>query len=389
MAALANNLTIYEGRIDAAPDLVLVDDGEKYAITTSNLRDLFTADGGLARVVNAIDDMVRANPYDLTAVTAKGRSNIKSLAHKITRSKTFLDGIGKDMVAELKDLPRRVDANRKTMRDQLDSLAEDIRRPLTEYEARTKALSDRLNWLDALPTTMATETADVIRVTINRILDMPMTEEAWNGFHSEAVAIHGLVTLLLEKILANRETEESQAAELAQLREQAAERERKDAEAQRLADAQERGRREAEQRAESERQAALGREAEAWRQATLAQQQAEESERRRVESEARAAQATIDARLRAEEAGERAAIQAVEAEQERQAAAARKEAEEKAAREANKEDSRKINSEALEGIVQAIVGANTSLDADQITAVARAVTVAIIKGEVRHARIEY
>jgi hypothetical protein len=108
-----------------------------------------------------------------------------------------------------------------------------------------------------------------------------------------------------------------------------------------------------------------------------------------VESEARAAQAAIDARVKAEEDAERAAIQAVEAEQERQATAARKEAEEKAAREANKEHSRKINSEALEGIVQAIVGANTSLDADQVTAVARAVTVAIIKGEVRHTSITY
>jgi hypothetical protein len=387
MAALANNLTIFEGRIDAAPDLVLVDDGEKYAITTSNLRDLFTADGGLALIVNAIEDKV--NSFELDMTTAKGRAEIRALAHKVTRSKTYLDAIGKEMVAELKDLPRRIDANRKMMRDSLDALAERTRADLTAYEERTKAISNRLNSIDSMPVMYAQSTAAEIASQIEILANMPLTAEAWEGLLDEALTITHRTIAALRKMYTAKLKAETDAAELAQLREQAAERERKDAEAKRIAEAQERGRREAEQRAESERQAALGREAEANRQATLAQQQAEESERRRVESEARAAQAAIDARVKAEEDAERAAIQAVEAEQERQAAAARKEAEEKAAREANKEHSRQINSEALEGIVQAIVGANTSLDADQITAVARAVTVAIIKGEVAHTSITY
>ena len=387
MAALANNLTIFEGRIDAAPDLVLVDDGEKYAITTSNLRDLFTADGGLVPIVAAIEDKVQE--FDLDVTTAKGRAAIRSLAAKVTRSKTYLDAIGKEMVAELKDLPRRIDANRKMMRDSLDALAERTRADLTAYEERTKAISNRLNSIDSMPVMYAPSTSAEIAAQIETLANMPLTVDAWEGLLDEALTITARTIAALRQMHTAKLIAERDAAELARLREQAAERERKDAEAQRLADAQERGRREAEQRAESERQAALGREAEANRQATLAQQQAEESERRRVESEARAAQAAIDARVKAEEDAERAAIQAVEAEQERQAAAARKEAEEKAAREANKEHSRKINSEALEDIVQAIVSANTSLDADQVTAVARAVTVAIIKGEVRHTRIEY
>jgi hypothetical protein len=387
MAALANNLTIFEGRIDAAPDLVLVDDGEKYAITTSNLRDLFTADGGLALIVNAIEDKVQG--YELDVTTVKGRAEIRALAHKVTRSKTYLDTIGKEMVAELKDLPRRIDANRKMMRDSLDALAERTRADLTAYEERTKAISNRLNSIDSMPVIYAPSTSAEIAAQIEILANMPLTAEAWEGLLDEALTITHRTIAALRQMYTAKLKAETDAAELAQLREQAAERERKDAEAKRIAEAQERGRREAEQRAESERQAALGREAEANRQATLAQQQAEESERRRVESEARAAQAAIDARVRAEEAAERAAIQAVEAEQERQATAARKEAEEKAAREANKEHSRKINSEALEGIVQAIVSANTSLDADQITVVARAVTVAIIKGEVAHTSITY
>ncbi len=385
MSTTDMTLTIFETPVTA--DLELIDDGEKYAITTSNLRDLFTADGGLAPIINAIEDKVNAFVPDMT--TAKGRAEIRAMAHKVTRSKTYLDTIGKEMVAELKDLPRRIDANRKMMRDSLDALAERTRADLTAYEERTKAISDRLNSIDSMPVMYAPSTSAEIAAQIEILANMPLTAEAWEGLLDEAQTITHRTIAALRQMYTAKLKAETDAAELTQLREQAAERERKDAETKRIAEAQERGRREAEQRAESERQAALGREAEANRQATLAQQQAEESERRRVESEARAAQAAIDARVKAEEDADRAAIQAVEAEQERQATAARKEAEEKAAREANKEHSRKINSEALEGIVQAIVGANTSLDKDQIAAVARAVTGAIIKGEVRHTRIEY
>ena len=388
MAALANNLTIFEGRTDNAPQLEVVDDGERLSVNGQfALRDLFTTEGGLAPIISAIEDKVREFEPDMT--TAKGRAEIRAMAHKVTRSKTYLEGVGKDVAAEYKDLPRRIDANRKMMRDSLDALAERTRADLTAYEERTKAISDRLNSIDSMPVMYAPSTSAEIAAQIETLVNMPLTAEAWEGLLDEALTITHRTIAALRQMHTEKVRAETDAAELARLREQAAERERKDAEAQRLADAQERGRREAEQRAESERQAALGREAEANRQATLAQQQAEESERRRVESEARAAQAAIDARVKAEEDAERAAIQAVEAEQERQATAARKEAEDKAAREANKEHSRKINSEALEGIVQAIVGANTSLDADQITAVARAVTVAIIKGEVRHTSITY
>ncbi len=387
MAALANNLTIFDGRIDAAPDLVLVDDGEKYAITTSNLRDLFTADGGLAPIVAAIEDKVQE--FDLDVTTVKGRAEIRALAHKVTRSKTYLDTIGKEMVAELKDLPRRIDANRKMMRDSLDALAERTRADLTAYEERTKAISTRLNVIDFMPVMYAPSTSAEIAAQIEILANMPLTAEAWEGLLDEALTITHRTIAALRQMHTEKVKAETDAAELARLREQAAERERKDAETKRIAEAQERGRREAEQRAESERQAALGREAEANRQATLAQQQAEESERRRVSAEAQAAQDAVNARLKADEDAQAAILAGVEAERKRVADAAAVEAENKAARESNKEHSRKINSEALEGIVQAIVDANTSLDKDQIAAVARAVTVAIIKGEVRHVRIEY
>lgn len=74
--------------------------------------------------------------------TAKGRKEIASLAYKVAQTKTYLDGLGKDLVAELKEIPKLIDANRKTVRDRLDELKAKARQPLTDYEeeqARIKA----------------------------------------------------------------------------------------------------------------------------------------------------------------------------------------------------------------------------------------------------------
>ncbi|EGT6367902.1 cell envelope biogenesis protein TolA, partial [Escherichia coli] len=47
--------------------------------------------------------------------TAKGRKEIAYLAYKVAQTKTYLDGLGKDLVAELKEIPKLIDANRKTV----------------------------------------------------------------------------------------------------------------------------------------------------------------------------------------------------------------------------------------------------------------------------------
>jgi paraquat-inducible protein B len=366
--------TIFEARNDDAPQMAVIDDGEKYAIATDDtrLRDLFTADSGLVPIITAIEGKVRA--FDLDVTTAKGRAEIRALAHKITRSKTYLDGIGKDMVAELKDLPRRIDANRKMMRDQLDALAERTRANLTAYEERTKAFSDRLNQIDGLTATLASATSAEIAAQIETLTNSPLTSEAWDGFLDEATAITRRTIPILTEMYAAKRTAEIDAAELARLRAEAAERDRKDADAQRIADAQERGRREAEATAERERQAAAGREAEARRATILAEQ----ANRRAKDAEDRAAREAEQARA-----------EATEAERKRVEDEARMEATAKALREANKEHTRQINSEALADI-QSVIGLLALVPEEMgLEKIARAVTIAIIKGEVRHTSISY
>lgn len=93
--------------------------------------------GGLQSIIDRIHDDAKSVVADPS--TAKGRATLVSVAARIRSSKVWLDDRGKEYVSTLKDLPRQVDAERKRMRDALDALAEEVRRPVTELEQAEKA----------------------------------------------------------------------------------------------------------------------------------------------------------------------------------------------------------------------------------------------------------
>jgi hypothetical protein len=102
-------------------------------IEQSTALTVFTKPDGLKGILDQIADEARSVALDVS--TAKGRKEVASVAYKIARSKTYIDGVGKDLVAEMKELPKKVDASRKLARDFLDNLATEIRKPLDEWEA--------------------------------------------------------------------------------------------------------------------------------------------------------------------------------------------------------------------------------------------------------------
>ena len=72
--------------------------------------------------------------------TKKGRDAIKANVTKITKSKTYLESHGKDLAAEYKLIPKQIDANRKKVKDFLNSLQELAREQLTQWEADQKKI---------------------------------------------------------------------------------------------------------------------------------------------------------------------------------------------------------------------------------------------------------
>lgn len=112
---------------------------ELIVIEKASVHDVFTKADKLDPIIAQIRAMVSSVVPDTT--TAKGRAEIKSRAYQVTRTKTYLDGLGKDLVAEMKKLPAIVDASRKRVRDEPDTLAEQVRKPLSDWEAEQERLA--------------------------------------------------------------------------------------------------------------------------------------------------------------------------------------------------------------------------------------------------------
>jgi len=75
--------------------------------------------------------------------TDKGRKEIASVAAKVARSKVFLDDRRKELVSHWKLKAKAVDELGKTMRDELDLLKREVRKPLTDWETEKKEAEAR------------------------------------------------------------------------------------------------------------------------------------------------------------------------------------------------------------------------------------------------------
>ncbi|HHG0639771.1 TPA: hypothetical protein ACPUGF_002959 [Klebsiella pneumoniae] len=302
-------------------------------IEKKNAMAVFTNNDQLDPLIEAIEKEARSLVPDVT--TKKGRDAIASMAHKVARSKTYIDNAGKDLVAELKALPKQIDESRRVVRERLDALKDEVRRPLTEWEAEQERIK---------------------------------SEEAMNVMHAEALAMNEE----FDRQLAARIESDHEMALLmndAFDREQAEK--KAEAERQRIAreeeikrQAEEKAKREAVEQAQREIDAAAARE----REAILAKERAEREQREAAERAEREKQAAVEAeRRKAQEEADRIRREAEQREQARLAEEKRK-ADAQARREADVRHRKAVGTE----IVKALL-ANTSLTRDQAIEVLTAV----------------
>lgn len=309
------------------------------------------APGGVEAIISKLEEDVRSIKTDMS--TPGGRKEIASIAHKVARSKTALDDMGKDLVSGLKAQAGKIDAERRVIRDRLDALKDEVRKPLTDWEnadkdrvaAHEQALASASQYLALAPTA---STADLkgFLAEIGQI-----AQRDWQEFAARATGTMDEVRSRLNKALAEAEKRDAEAAELVRLRAERAAREQAEREATIAAEAAERARAAAEQKAAREAEAAA-RAAEAERkrveqEKSAAVARAEKAEADRVAAAAKAEQDARDAA----EAAERRQAAAIEAERKRVADIAAKEAEETARREANKAHKAKINNAAVAALV--------------------------------------
>jgi DNA repair exonuclease SbcCD ATPase subunit len=103
--------------------------------------DVYSRPCGLDPYLDNVKDKIdefKANPPPLN--TEKGRKQYASMARKVSSFKTALDGMGKDLVDELKDIPKKVDLERKRIRELLDQWRDDVRKPLDDWQAEQDAI---------------------------------------------------------------------------------------------------------------------------------------------------------------------------------------------------------------------------------------------------------
>lgn len=319
---------------------------------------VFKAPKGLDPYIDQVRAAVAQEQEGLDIGTRKGREAIASLAFKVRKVKTALDGIGKDLVDELKDVPKKIDAERKRMRDSLDALADDVRAPVNEWEAAEEKRIQRhkagIDWFRLRASEHRDLDAVELRASIATVEDKAV-DDSWEEFANEATNARADALTALRAALVAREKHDAEQAELARLRAEAAEREKREVEERIAREAADRARREEQERAEAARTAAAKREAEAIAAAETARLNAELAEQRRVAAEKQAEldrQAAAEQARLAKEQAERDRVAAAEqaAAAERQRIADEQAAAEAAARarEADREHRKAINRAALE-----------------------------------------
>lgn len=272
---------------DAENPIVSV--GDDYSVIVSdngNLQQFFADGENLQKVADRIETLARGLVADVS--TKEGISQIKTAARQIASVKKKVDDLGKTVVAELKALPKIIDKNRADFRERMESLHEEIRRPVTDIEERQKAIDDikgtHFNCaacnseelaakIDELETQRAAVTAEVWKEAYEDVLKAFDSEIGALSTMRDAAAKREAEQRELEELRkkkeeadriirenkikeeaerkAREEAEARVAAEKSRLEREKAEAERKAAEAERARqEAEERARREAMQREE-------------------------------------------------------------------------------------------------------------------------------------------
>lgn len=344
---------------------------------------LFTDDRQYSEFYERVKQSVSGFVPDVT--TDKGRREIASVAFRVTKAKTTLDKAGFALTEEWRQKTAAVNASRKKMTTELDALADEVRRPLTEWEAkeaqRCEQVSGLIQRLHNAATVQEGETAADVEARLRALNGYVIDPALFQERRQEGDDAKEAATQALNRAVTRLRQEEADRAELERLRREAAERE----EAERLArEAREREEMERRQREDAERQRI---EAEDRRKAEIAaaeeRARLEAEERARAEERREAEERVAEERARAE-AAELEAAEAQRKEQERLAWEA-KEKREREAREADARHRQAVLNEVIDDIASAT---NDGHNAASL-GFAQAVANAIAAGLVRHVSVTF
>lgn len=311
--------------------------------------------------------------------TATSRKKITSEAFRITRFKTSIDDAGKKLNEDARKQINAVDAKRRTVKADLDALAEEARRPLTKWEEQEQARVDYcksiLKAIEDCGNGLIGGEPQPYGLLFHELNSKIVINAELGEFEDQARVAHRIALDKLTAAMEAHRKSEADRIELEKLRAEKAERDRIDSErvAKEVA-AREAAERE---RLEKERQEKLvaeqkAREERAAEQARLAAEQQAQEAIAKAEREKQAAVDKAEAETRAVKA------EAERAERVRQEAI-RKEQSDREARERDREHRSKLMGEAKAALMSQGAGEAT----------AKKIVLAIIAGEIPHVKMEF
>jgi hypothetical protein len=369
--------------------------------------ETFTNDEEFDKLYSQVKEAVDKHIPDTTTKT--GRDAIASMAYKVARTKTALVAQGKKLTETWRDQTKKVNAACNTIEERLDTLKDEVRKPLTEWEdAEKERIAGHVERLDALVTYSKVgfgRSSAELQGMAAELRDMKLGKDVWEEYSPQAGVAHALAVDTIDRLYRTALKQEQEAAELEHLRAEKAERDRLDAE--RLA--AEQAEREKAERAERERLAEEKRKAdliqaaeeaahrverEAAAKIEAAKQEAAAAEQRHAEAIRLAEEARVreieDAKRREQDAAERHAreIADAKAQAERESAAERQRVADAQAAEAA-EQKRRDDDKAHRKAINTAIVAELVECAEITNAQAQKIVVHIVSGLVPNVTLKY
>lgn len=282
-------------------------DNELVEIKRESAMAVFTTAGGVDPFLAAIKAEVDAFVPGDVAIK-KERERIASMAYKLARTGSYLEGVGKELADEAKAIPKKIDAARKAFKDTIGQWKDQVRAPLTAWEqveeARVARITQQVEEWQAVAQDHGQRDSEAIRDRLAEVKAVAVTEEAFQEFTAAAGQAKDAAVTALEGHLASALKREAEAAELALLRKQSEERAAKERDERIAAEAATRAKAEAEtkaRRAQDEADARATAAAAAAKNRELKlQAYAERAKREAAEANERAVRAEQEAKAKAE-----------------------------------------------------------------------------------------
>lgn len=192
------------------------------------------AEALFARIRAEIDAFVP----DLSTVTS--RAAIKSLAFKVTKTKTAVEAARKDKTEAWRKQTDAVNASGRVIKARLEQMEEEARKPLTEWEEAEKSRVERVaNWFDAAERAaviLNDDTSEAVGERLATFEGMTLDADTFGDSLERAEQVRQQTVEVLRAAVARLIQAEADRAELDRLRAEAVAREEQDRLAKEAAD---------------------------------------------------------------------------------------------------------------------------------------------------------